>query len=73
MNKKCPECGAATVVETHRNNLFETKERRCTGLVEVHPDKPLEACGWSEQVGEPKYLENFGVDIMSSSDKFLQP
>jgi hypothetical protein len=62
--KKCPECGAKTIVEIYTDHIGSFKERRCTGLVEIDVNKPLEACGWSEYVGDnqeqPYY---FGVGI----------
>lgn len=49
MSKKCPECGADTVIEQIPNPFggFD-RERRCTGLIDLGPNKLLEPCGWSE-------------------------
>ncbi len=49
--KPCPECGSETVIEGDVD-LYgkKTKIRRCDGLIEIHPDKPLEACTWSEEI-----------------------
>lgn len=45
--KKCPECGGCTVIETEKDG---TMIRRCDELVEIHADKPLEPCEWSEEI-----------------------
>lgn len=55
MKKKfCPECGNETVVENIVTIWFNQKEttptERCTGLIEVDPNKPLEACLWSQEL-----------------------
>lgn len=59
MDKKifCPECGAETIVETISDFMGSYPERRCTGLVEVDPNKQLEACTWSEVVTSKKNKE----------------
>lgn len=49
----CPECGSETVVEKVPygmgvNRIIRTE--RCDGLIEIHPDKPLEACMWSQEL-----------------------
>lgn len=53
--KYCPECGHETVIETVKEPYGTVEIERCDGLIEVNPDKPLEACTWMQELTPPQH------------------
>ncbi len=52
---ECPECGSSTVVEKHLIEFSGGKTmrvERCDGLIEVYPNKPLDACTWERPLDD---------------------
>jgi ssDNA-binding Zn-finger/Zn-ribbon topoisomerase 1 len=49
--KECPECGGQMVIEECESITAKgIKLRRCDDFIEVHNDRPLEACLYEEKI-----------------------